>query len=77
MSPLIATTTNNATMSSAIDLAIAELNRQAVPNYSGTAKPFQVDRTTLRRRFLGKQLSLREAGSESTQKLTIANIVTY
>jgi hypothetical protein len=59
-------------MSNPIDLAIADLNKQAVPNYSGTAKLFQVDRTTLRRRFLRKQLSLQQACSESTQKLTIA-----
>jgi hypothetical protein len=61
----------NTTMETSIDSAIAELNMQIQPNYAATAKKFNVNRTTLRRRFLGTQLSAREASSQTHQKLTI------
>jgi transposase-like protein len=61
----------NTTMETSIDSAIAELNIQIQPNYAATAKKLGVNRTTLRRWFLGTQLSAREASSEHHQKLTV------
>jgi transposase-like protein len=61
----------NTTMDTSIDSAIADLYMQNKPNYAATAKKYQVNRTTLRRRFLGTQLSMAESRSEVHQKLTI------
>jgi transposase-like protein len=61
----------NTTMEDSINSAIAELHMQNQPNYSAIAKKFGVNRTTLRRRFLGTKLSAREASSQTHQKLTI------
>jgi hypothetical protein len=47
-----------------IDLAIADLSEQVKPNYSTTAKRFNVERTTLCRRFQGEQASRAVANSE-------------
>ena len=37
----------------AIDKALADLDLQEYPNYSGIAKKYDVDRTTLSRRYKG------------------------
>jgi hypothetical protein len=36
-----------------LELAIADLRRQFKPNFQATANLYDVDQTTLRRRFLG------------------------
>ena len=41
----------------AISTAIADLKTQAKPNYDITAKKYNIDRNTLRRRFEGKTAS--------------------
>jgi hypothetical protein len=43
----------NTTIDTSIDSAIADLYMQNKPNYAATTKKYQVNRTTLRRRFLG------------------------
>ena len=40
-----------------IELAIADLNQQEIPNIMGTAKKFNLVESTLRRRWKGKTLS--------------------
>jgi hypothetical protein len=59
-------------MSLPIDLALEDCSKQLVPNFSGTAKKYGVDRMTLTRRFRGTQTSYREARSENLQCLTLA-----
>jgi hypothetical protein len=55
-----------------IELAIADLLRQTKPNYMRTARKYEINRTTLRSRFLGNQLSKKAAASEYRQRLTFA-----
>jgi transcriptional regulator NrdR family protein len=55
-----------------LDLALSSLREQTEPNFMGTAKEFQVNRTTLRRRFQATQQSRRIARSESGQCLSLA-----
>lgn len=53
-----------------LELALIDLSKQTVPNFLGTSKRFQVNRTTLRRRFLGQQVSRTLSRASSTQRLT-------
>ena len=53
-----------------LTLALAELANQRLPNFRGTARAFNVDRTTLQRRFEGTQRSIAESRSETHQRLT-------
>ena len=46
-----------------IELAMVDLAKQDKPNYMATAKKHEVDRTTLRKRFLGQRLSTKAAAS--------------
>src|SRR5450432_1245537 len=55
-----------------LELAIADLMNQSIPNISGTARKYAVDRTTLRRRFNGTQRSRHAAYEDSHQCLTTA-----
>jgi transposase-like protein len=55
-----------------LELAIADLNNQSIPNISSTAREYAVDRTTLRRRFNGTQRSRHAAHEDSHQCLTTA-----
>ena len=58
------------TKNAQIELALADLNCQLIPNYRKTAQTYGVDFSTLRRRFLGLTLSKEAAKSEHWQKLT-------
>jgi Tc5 transposase DNA-binding domain len=53
-------------------LALADLSKQSIPNFLGTSKKYNVNRTTLSRRFKGTQRSQRDFHSESIQCLTAA-----
>ena len=55
-----------------IELAIADLNQQEIPNVMGTAKKFNLVESTLRRRWKGKTLSQDAASSLYKQRLTLA-----
>ena len=55
-----------------IDKAIDDLNRQLVPNIRATAREYQLVESTLRRRWKGQTLSIRDAISEYQQRLTNA-----
>jgi len=48
---------NNSTNDAQLELALSGLREQDMPNFSGTARKFQVNRTTLRRRFQATQQS--------------------
>ncbi len=52
-----------------IAAAPADLESQAIPNYSATAKRHGVVRTTLMRRYTGKTVSNHEATTEHRQAL--------
>jgi hypothetical protein len=52
--------------------ALADLSKQDKPNFLRTATKYKVNRTTLRRRFNGTQVSVHEFHSESIQRLTDA-----
>lgn len=64
----MASTTNNAR----IELALADLDSQEKPNFSGTAKKYGLVGSTLRRRYQGKTMSRAAATSEHRQNLTFA-----
>lgn len=53
-----------------LELALADLRRQIKPNFQGTANLYNVDRTTLRRRFLGHQQSMLDSRSETSRRLS-------
>src|SRR5450432_2262710 len=55
-----------------LDLALADLANQRPPNYIVTAKLYQVNRTTLRRRFLGTQQERSTSRVDSHQRLSEA-----
>src|SRR5450432_445685 len=55
-----------------LDLALADLANQRPPNYMVTAKLYQVNRTTLRRRFLGTQQERSTSRVDSHQRLSEA-----
>jgi hypothetical protein len=62
----------NSTKEARLELALEDIGKQASPNWLGTARRFQVDRETLKRRFNGTQQSIRLARSETHQCLSIA-----
>ena len=62
---------NNSTTKSAIELALDNLKLQKKPNYSATAKKFEVEHTTLARCFKGKTVSRAIANSEHQQHLMV------
>lgn len=62
----MASTTNN----TALELALTSLRSQDIPNYRATALKYHVDRSTLRRRFLGLQTSAAVASSMYLQRLS-------
>jgi hypothetical protein len=55
-----------------LELALAECRRQLNPKFKTIAAKYQVDRSTLSRRFRGVQRSYIESRSESIQCLTLA-----
>jgi hypothetical protein len=55
-----------------LELALADLAKQTKPNFSRTAREYQVHQTTLQRRFLGIQQSRRIASSDHRQCLSLA-----
>jgi hypothetical protein len=63
---------DNSTNEAQLRLALSDLANQSIPNFSGTAKLYQVDRTTLRRRFNGTQRSSHTAHEKSHQCLSTA-----
>src|SRR3954466_591543 len=64
-------TTPGSTHNAPIDLALADLASQVKPNYSATAKKWQVERTTLAKRYKWQTVSRAIANSEGRQRLTI------
>ena len=64
-------TTRSSTHDAPIDLALADLASQPKPNYSATAKKWQVERTTLAKRYKAQTVSKAIANSECRQRLTI------
>jgi Tc5 transposase DNA-binding domain len=63
---------HNSTYEARIEAAIDDLESQDVPKYRPTANKYNINHTTLRRRYLGIQLSRATANSEFRQRLTIA-----
>jgi hypothetical protein len=63
---------DNSTTEDRIQLALTDLNRQLIPNFSATSKKYNVNRTTLSRRFKGIQRSMHDFHSESVQCLSDA-----
>src|ERR1700722_13926692 len=61
---------NNSTHNARIESALADLESQTEPNYRATALKFEVDPTTLWRRYNGQQQSRQAANSEYRQRLT-------
>ncbi len=57
--------TNEARMASALE----DLSKQSIPNFLGTSNKYNVNRTTLHRRFNGTQRSIQEYHSERVQCL--------
>jgi len=55
-----------------IDAAIAHLRAQEKPNYAAAGRLFEIEPTTLRRRFLGLTTSRAQATSEHRQLLNDA-----
>ena len=56
----------------AISIAIDDLESQETPNITATAKTYQIDPSTLWRRYNGRTVSHAEARSRSTMLLTNA-----
>jgi hypothetical protein len=63
---------DNLTKDARLELALSDLNKQSIPNFSGTARKYAVNRTTLQRRFEGSQRNRRSAHEDTNQCLTIA-----
>jgi Tc5 transposase DNA-binding domain len=63
---------HNSTYEARIRAAIDDLESQDVPKYRPTATEYNINHTTLRRRYLGIQLSKAAANLEFRQRLTIA-----
>ena len=63
---------DNLTYEARLGLALEDLGKQAKPNPTGTATKYNVDRTTLRRRFTGEQQDRATAHAESHQCLSKA-----
>jgi hypothetical protein len=55
-----------------LGLALADLANQRPPNYLVTARLYKVNRTTLRRRFLGTQQERSTSRVDSHQRLSAA-----
>jgi hypothetical protein len=56
---------DNLTYEARLGLAMEDIGKQAMPNWLGTARRFQIDRETLKRRFNGTQQSIRLARSKT------------
>src|SRR5450432_4075312 len=54
-----------------LELALSDLSKQLVPNYTSTARRFQVNRTTLHRRFNGSQQSFKASHKDTHQCLSL------
>src|SRR5450432_4543318 len=63
---------DNSTYEARLELAIQDLIEQPNPNFLGTARRFQVHRTTLSRRFKGVQQNRQTAHSETQRCLSLA-----
>jgi len=63
---------DNLTKDARLELALSDLNKQSIPNFSGTARKYAVNRTTLQRRFEGSQRNRRTAHEDTNQCLTTA-----
>jgi len=63
---------DNLTYEARLGLAMEDIGKQTSPNWLGTARRFQVDRTTLQRRFTGAQQDRTTAHAESHQCLSKA-----
>jgi Tc5 transposase DNA-binding domain len=63
---------DNPTYEARLGLAMEDIGKQTRPNWLGTARRFQVDRTTLQRRFTGAQQDRTTAHVESHQCLSKA-----
>ena len=63
---------DNSTYEARLELAIQDLIEQPNPNFLGTARRFQVHRTTLSRRFKGVQQNRQIAHSETQRCLSLA-----
>jgi hypothetical protein len=63
---------DNSTYEARLGLALEDLSKQANPNPTGTATKYNVDRTTLRRRFNGTQQDRATAHAETHQCLSKA-----
>jgi len=63
---------DNSTYEARLGLALEDLRKQAIPNPTGTATRYNVNRTTLRRRFTGEQQDRATAHAESHQCLSKA-----
>ena len=61
---------SDSTYEARIQLGILDLLKQDRPNYSEVARKWEVDRTTLCRRFNGTQGTVEDANSECRQRLT-------
>src|SRR5450432_2783918 len=51
--PRMPSTMDNLTKDARLELALSDLNKQSIPNFSGMARKYAVNRTTLQRRFKG------------------------
>lgn len=64
--------TTTASKMAQIEAALAHLKALEKPNYAATARLFEVQETTLRRRFLGETKSIKEHAAERLQHLNPA-----
>ncbi len=55
-----------------MELALQDLRQQYPPNIKATANLYSLDRSTLGRRFNGKQQSMSEARSDTSKRLSNA-----
>jgi hypothetical protein len=65
-------TMNRSTYDARLELALADIRKQSIPNIKSTAKRFEVDRTTLGRRFNRTQQSFTASREDSHQSLSLA-----
>jgi hypothetical protein len=59
----------NSTKTARINAAINQLDSQETLNYAAAARAFQIDPTTLARRYKGRTVSREEANSTHRQRL--------
>jgi Tc5 transposase DNA-binding domain len=62
----------SSTKEARLELALEDIRKQTSPNWLGTARKFQVDRETLKRRFTGVQQSRSDTNAEFHQCLSTA-----